>query len=338
MAAARALLPIVATCLSCASAGTGSERGGVPPIAWPAPPEKPAVRLVAVLPDEAAERRAIPWWRRALGALAGADAAAGAPPPLVRPFAVTFEGQDTLLVADPDAARVYRLGGDGARQELSCKGRPWGAPMAVAAAADGAVYVADASEAVVVRWREGRCTVLGEGALERPTGLTLAPDAVWVADPPRHQVVALSPAGAAIARVGGRGGGTGQFHFPTAVARAPDGTLLVVDSLNFRVVRLASNGSWMGAFGGPGDTAGGLARPKAVAVGADATIFVSDAQRDVVLAFSSEGSFLYELGASGAEPGHLAHPAGIDRRDDRLAVADSQNRRIQVFEILKEHR
>ena len=47
-------------------------------------------------------------------------------------------------------------------------------------------------------------------------------------DPPRHQVVVLSPEGRELARWGSLGDGDGRLHFPTAIARAPDGTLLEI--------------------------------------------------------------------------------------------------------------
>lgn len=305
---------------------------------WPKPPEPAAARLLAILPDPQAERNATPWWRRALGWITGADASTEEGSTLVRPFAVALGSRGQLFVADPDAARVLRFDQNGRREEIACKRHPWGAPMALGLATDGSLYVADSGEGVVVRWTPDRCEVLGAGLLERPTGIALAPDRIWIADPPRHQLVALSYAGALLARIGGQGEGDDRFHFPVAVTLAPDGSLLVVDSLNFRIVRLGGDGRWIGAFGTPGDEGGNLARPKGITTAGDGTILVSDAQRDAVLAFSPAGAFLFALGATGGDPGRFTHPAGLDRRGDRLAVADSQNRRIQVFELLKEHR
>jgi sugar lactone lactonase YvrE len=210
--------------------------------------------------------------------------------------------------------------------------------MALALADDGSLFVADAETATVYHWSSSTCVPLGSGALSRPTGLALAPDRLWVVDPPAHTLLALSPSGDVLARVGQLGEGEGQFHFPTSIARAKDGTLFVVDSLNFRVVRLAPDGRWLGTFGSAGDAGPAFSRPKAVAVSGDAVVFVSDAQRDVVLAFSPSGELRYSIGASGSTPGHFVLPAGLDVRGGQLAVADSQNRRVQVFEILKESR
>jgi DNA-binding beta-propeller fold protein YncE len=176
--------------------------------------------------------------------------------------------------------------------------------------------------------------VLGAGELERPTGVAVDGARVWVADPPRHEVVVLAPEGAT--HVGARGEGEGQFTFPSAVAVAPDRTVLVVDALNFRIVRLSPSGGWLAAFGTAGDEAGELARPKGIAVDAAGRVYVSDAQRDLVLVYGSDGTFDYAIGGTGTSPGQFAHPAGLAIAGARLYVADSQNRRIQVFEIIGE--
>lgn len=254
--------------------------------------------------------------------------------PLQRPFDVAVGHDGAIIVADPDSGAVLKISGDRV-DPINCDGRDWGAPMAVFAAPNGDLLVADAGAAVIVRIGPGgTCTALGEGDLERPTGVVADDARVYVADPPRHEVVVFSRQGTT--RLGTHGEGEGAFDFPTAAALAPDGSLLVVDALNFRIVRLSPSGAWLGSFGEPGDTGGAFARPKGIAVGRDGRVYVSDAQRDLVLVFRSDGSFDYAIGGTGTAPGWFTHPAGLAVAGDRLYVADSQNHRIQVFEILGE--
>jgi sugar lactone lactonase YvrE len=136
-----------------------------------------------------------------------------------------------------------------------------------------------------------------------------------------------------VSRFGGEGEGDGQLHFPTAIARSKDGTLLVVDALNFRIARFTTDGRWLGAFGAPGDVDGALARPKGIAVDDAGRIYVSDAQRDALLVFSADGTFDTVLGAGGAAPGQVTMPAGLAVAGRMLYLADSLNQRVQVFEI-----
>ncbi len=325
---------MLALAVSCARAPARRDPAAFREAVWPAPPAEARARLVAIHPDPAAPRPRRPWWKIALEWITGAERSDEERLFLVRPFGVALAEGGVMYAADPDGARVLRFDARGTLEDLACKGAPWGAPMAVALAPDGSLLVADGGAGRVVRWSARGCQTLGEGVLERPTGIAVAPGRIWVADPPRHQVVALSPAGEVVARVGEQGDGEGQFYFPSAVALAPDGQVLVVDSLNFRVVRLGADGAWRGTFGSAGDEPGELARPKGIAVDGEGDVFVSDAQRDRVLVFAPDGTFLYEVGETGTAPGRFTHPAGLAASAGLLAVADSQGHRIQVFELL----
>jgi DNA-binding beta-propeller fold protein YncE len=305
----------------------------LPDVAWPAAPAAPRVRLARVVssPDPAPDRRS--FWRSAWRVVVGAERD-DAPQGFQRPFGVAAGTGDELLAADPDARRVTRLGPDGAR-DVACGRKAWAAPMAVALGADGVVYVADAQEGVVARVApDGVCTTLGAGALGRPTSLAVAGDRIFVADPPRHEVVVLSASGERLAALGHHGEGDGALNFPTGVALDRQGNVLVVDALNFRVARFSPDGRWLGAFGASLDDGGQFALPKGVAAGADGRIYVSDAQRDLVLVFGPDGEFEYGIGAPGEEPGRFMHPAGLATAGGRLYVADSYGARLQVFEIL----
>ncbi len=302
----------------------------VPYVAWPAAPAQPRVRLVAILPAPVRVTR----WRRVLDAIVGIEDGPARGPALQRPFGVAVAPGGDVIVADPDLAGVFRLHGD-RMTAITCRGRAWVTPMAAALAQDGALLVADAGAAEIVRvGPDGACTTMGAGELERPTGVAADAQRIYVTDPPRHEVVVFSPRGAS--RIGRRGDGEGELAFPTAAAIAADGTVLVVDALNFRIVRLSPAGAWVASFGTPGEEGGAFARPKGIAVDGAGKVYVSDAQRDLVLVFGQDGSFEYAIGGTGTEPGSFTHPAGLAVAAGRLYVADSHNRRIQVFEILGE--
>jgi DNA-binding beta-propeller fold protein YncE len=320
---------LLAAAAACAHAPVKPAREEV---VWPAPPDAPRARLAALLPDPDAPAPRPPWWRRVVAVIVGHD-----PDPaeslLARPFGIAA-ANGAVFVADPDAPSVLRIDGPRAAR-VECRDLAWSAPMGIAVAEDGTLYVADGGSAtVVVVEPGGKCRSLGAGALERPVSVALDGGRLLVADPPRHQIVVLSLAGDVLARWGTEGEGDGEFHFPTAVARAPDGMVLVVDALNFRVARLSAEGAWLGAFGVPGETEGSFARPKAVAADARGRVYVSDAQRDAVLVFRADGAFEFAVGTSGSAPGYFALPAGLAVSGGRLVVADSMNRRIQVFELL----
>lgn len=334
--ARRLALPLAgaaAALAACAHSPAPAAASGPAPV-WPEPPSPASVRWAGAWPD-ASRPAAEPGFLSRLGrAIAGLPEPAPESPPWQRPFGVAAR-EGVVWVADPEGRSVLRLewGGEAATP-VTCPGRSWASPLAVAAGDDGALWVADGGAGVVVRVAASGCAAIGAGELERPSGLALAPGRVYVVDPPRHHVAVFGAGGARIATIGDRGEGPGQLNFPTAAAVAGDGTLLVVDALNFRVSRYAPDGSFVAAFGEPGDEGGALARPKAVAAGPGGRVYVSDVQRDVVLVFSPAGEYLFAIGATGDGPGQFLMPAGLALAGRRLFVADSYNRRIQAFDLL----
>lgn len=213
--------------------------------------------------------------------------------------------------------------------------RPWKAPIAVAVTPTGVLFVADAGRARVVRVEKGECRELGEG-LQRPTGLAVSGERVFVVDAPAHAVVAYPVAGGAeVTRFGTRGEADGQLNFPTSIATRADGALLVIDALNFRVVTFAPDGKVLGAFGQGGNTAGDFGRPKGVAVDGRGRIYVSDAQYGVVLIFDEAGAWQLAFGGSGREPKNLSLPAGLAVSGTTLFVADAYHHRVEVYELLE---
>ena len=137
----------------------------------------------------------------------------------------TAEGRaaETVAVPEVDPARAGRAVGPGLRD------LPRGRPTAVAAAADGALYVVEAGRGVVLRLDAQRRVerVLGgpdagPAALRTPVGLAVADDGtLWVADAGRGGVQAFDPFGAPGRFLSAPDGG------PVAVGVAGDSVVVV---------------------------------------------------------------------------------------------------------------
>ena len=286
-------------------------------LAWP--PGDPRVRLERVLVLERGSS--------ILTVLSGRREEA---PIFERPYGVAWDGDD-LLVADPGARRVLRVA-DGGRVSVSPEGAA-GAPVALAACGSG-VVASDPGEGRVVRLDRDlrRIAVLADG-LQRPTGLACRDGRVYVAETGAHRITILEPDGTRRS-FGGRGAEPGRFNFPTTLALTGD-ELLVGDTLNFRVQRLdAETGAVRGVFGRLGDAAGEMPRIKGVAVDAKGQVWVTDALTSIVSLYNAKGDLLLALGGEGTAPGRFSFPAGVAAHPDgRVAVADSFNRRIQVFRV-----
>ena len=318
-------------------------------LVWPPPPEQPRVEY--------------------LGEFAGAIQASGNrtfakawneflygpenPPSLVTPHAVAMNAGGThLAVADPNAVCVHVLdldrqtyrridGSPAADILLKC-------PVGVAWAGED-LYIVDSESHAVMRvagidWKAdrsesftGSVSLIAQDTLHRPAGIAYntTNDRLYVTDAKLHSVLVFDRSGLLVKSFGERGGGEGQFNFPSQIACAPDGAVLVADSMNFRVQRFSAEGEFLSAFGQKGDAAGDFALPKSVAVDARGSIWVVDAQFENVQGFTPDGRLLMAIGGEGHGPGEFWLPAGvtIDARK-RMWVADSYNRRVQGFQLL----
>jgi len=78
------------------------------------------------------------------------------------------------------------------------------------------------------------------------------------------------------------------------------------------------------------EAAGGFALPSDVAVSKN-TLYVVDGSKHRVVAFDLDGRYRFQFGGQGSGPGQLNYPVGIDVAGDKIYVADSGNKRIQVF-------
>jgi len=188
------------------------------------------------------------------------------------PSALSVTPDGELLVTDPDAGLVCRLGPDGAER---VRYKP----------ADGEFRPADAIQ---------------------------IDDQVWVTNVARHAVEVFdAKSGSHTRSFGVRGAGPLEFGMPMGMARCPNGEVCIVDVLNARVQVVGADGRFVRALGAPGDVAGRFGRPRDVAVGPDGTVFVTDGASQRVHAFDAQGRVLLAFGDQRDPIGGLSMPNGI---------------------------
>ena len=86
------------------------------------------------------------------------------------------------------------------------------------------------------------------------------------------------------------------------------------------------------------DTDGlGLHGASGIAVDGDDRIFIADTGHHRIVICTSDGSYITHFGMEGSGPGELKRPCGLDiTNDGTLIVADSGNKRIQLFGSVRE--
>lgn len=259
---------------------------------------------------------------------------------MVRPMAVVASG-GIIYVADTGAGCVHRFdtrAGDYARIGAE-DGKSLPSPVGLAQGANGEVYVADSVRAQVMVIRPGARTAspLSLGiSLRQPTGLAFDPAGkrLYVADTADHVIHVFAADGALAGSIGKRGTGEGEFNFPTYLWRTSGGELYVTDSLNFRIQRFDAAGNFVGTFGRQGDGLGETARPKGIASDPYGHVYLVDALLHAFQIFDESGRFLLPVGERGQERGEFWLPTGIFVDGDLIYVADTYNRRIQVFRYI----
>jgi len=335
--AALILLGLAAGTSGCHTAtGGGPEKSGAAnagPI-WPAPPDEPRIVYVRSLAGPAdigvkgsAGRRFANW-------LAGTTAEDRK---LVNPFGIATDDHGGVCLTDT-AAKTVCYFNEAGRQWLQWNKtgtNHFEIPVAVVKS-NNTLYVADSGLAQVLAFDlNGKLLFQINHDLERPCGLAIFGDHLFVTDSQRHCVAVFDLRGNFLSKFGKRGTGPGEFNFPTHVATDSQGRVYITDSLNSRVQVFDSEGRFLSEIGSAGDTSGHFGRPKGVAVDSFGHIYVADAVFDNIQIFDPAGRLLLNWGEGGTGPGQFAVPNGIAiGPDNRIYVSDCYNHRVQVFKYV----
>lgn len=308
-------------------------QGAAAPV-WPAPPEPARIRYVNALTPRSVRPRP-----SALSRLVRVIAGGRPEAQMTQPYGIAVGADGRVYVADSVGGLVHVFDVERSKyttmkvDAMSLIGIvSVGAQVVVTDSVGGRVLCLDASGRV--RWSRGP-----RDGFVRPTGIAAGPDLVYVVDTARHRVVTLGLAdGAVRGSFGERGAMPGQFNFPTNVARAADGRLFVTDTLNFRVQVFDAQGQVLSTFGRLGDGPGDFDKPKGIAVDSSGHVYVVEGMHDMVQIFDSAGRLLLAFGGSGSGAGELWLPSGIAIANDIVYVADAANRRVQMYEYVRERR
>jgi len=194
----------------------------------------------------------------------------------------------------------------------------------------------------------------GNARFGNPSGLAFVNGVLYVADTGNNTIRKITSAGvvttlAGKSGVSGSADGTGEdarFFRPDGIAKATDGSLLVVDTYNQAVRKVTTAGvvtTLVGQIGVIGSTDGTLAQarfkyPQGIAVGGDGTIFITDTSNHTIRKITKAGvvtTLAGNVGVRGALDGmgtaaKFDYPvAVVVRPNGDLYVADEGNAAIR---------
>lgn len=309
---------------------------------WPLPPDPPRVRFVREFRVEQELGGG------AFGAVKRAFLPASSDLIIIQPTGLALSPDEKKLYVASNASGktlVVDLERSTLRRFANVEGKSATAPFGVATDGAGNVYLSDHVQGVIWAYSpEGKFLLrFGEGHLDRVTGIAidrqrqvLYATAGASSRTDHHRVEVFSLKGEHLRTIGTRGHDPGMFNVPANLAVARDGTLYVVDMLNFRVQIFDPQGALVGMFGTIGSgQPGTFEKAKSIAFDSFGNIYVVDSQQAAVQLFNPKFQPLMAFGGRGSEPGYFAMPTAIviDSRN-HIFVADFGEGAVNEYELI----
>ena len=117
-----------------------------------------------------------------------------------------------------------------------------------------------------------------------------------------------------------------DIPFSHSIAMNSQGHIFISDITNKCIFKVDKEGNKlcrMGSFG----------YPSYITIADDDSVMASDVSRNCIYIFNPDGTLRLKFGSSGTGPGQLKQPWGVATDGENILVADSRNKRIQVFKI-----
>lgn len=280
---------------------------------------------------------------------------------LTNPDAIDLDAEGIIYVANPGTSLIIKFDPSGEELDrFAGPGTDDGEVSYLAGLevdqADELIYVTDDQTGLgdenrvqVFRTENGNFvrnwgnTGAGNSQFNRPRGIAVGVDSIFVADRSNHRVHRTTDIGTPLVTWGSIGYGDEHFDNPKAIAVGPDDQVFVGDASGSIKV-FSADGQFIRRFAGQTDT-GGLGEPGKFGAGSGVTdldvdsrgyVYAIDKDNFRVQVFDESGAFVEAFGSEGAGAGQFRRPGGIAvGSGGRLFVTDSnalgQDGRIQVL-------
>lgn len=276
---------------------------------------------------------------------------------------VSDTGHDRVCVFDANGTFLFEFGTFGVAKPLPGAKGTWepgklNYPVGIDVDEDGTVYVAsfrndqiqvfDASGKPLREFPDahkptGKGSSGQDGKGIAVTDVVVRNGKVYATD--TYQVFIFDTAGKLLQQFGKPGPGKGDLDHPNGVAVDDEGLIYVSDSNHARVSAFAKDLSlrWsLGTIPGASGTTSGsvdsapsvFSLPRGLTTLDGGDVLVVDTFNFDLVRATPSGKVVGRYGERGVEPAQFNFPNDVDAAGDRLVVADKENNRVQVVEIV----
>ncbi len=191
-------------------------------------------------------------------------------------------------------------------------------PFGIWVTEDDHKYITDLGGRLVLAYDSGNNYIQSYGnaeILEKPTGVAVYGDKVYVADQKKNKVLVFDKdSGDIVQEIGGDRASSedGSFYRPSHITVDKDGQLFVTDSFNFRIQIFDPEGNFIKSIGQAGDRIGNFARPKGIAIDREDHLYAVDAAFENTQIFDINSTdLLLFFGGYQTGPGSMYLPNSI---------------------------
>jgi sugar lactone lactonase YvrE len=255
------------------------------------------------------------------------------------PQRISVAGVDDIYITEPRAHRLARITPSHEVSRLPVAGI-----AAVETDLDGHIVAASRTRVDLLDDIGARLLSLGSGEFEfkKASDVAVQEDgSILVCDSWAHCVKVYNKHGRLKFSFGSKGGGDGQFFFPTGLAVSPlNGEICVSDQGNGRIQIFDEAGRFQRSFGSPPEQRdsvwiyeGRFSRAQGLTIDALGRIYVADAYQGSVQVFSAEGRHLHTICKSEAGECYFSTPLDVGIRGNTLYVISLASSSVQMFAI-----
>lgn len=170
----------------------------------------------------------------------------------------------------------------------------------------------------------------GEHKLQKPIGVAIKGDNVYISDAKANKIWVYSQNGAYKYSFGRSGAGQGEFSFPYGIAVDSRNRVIVADMKNHRVQIFNAQGKFLSYFSS-NEGQNTFSMPGGLAAIND-RVYITDIWKNQIFVYDLDGRKLLEFGSEGTDNGQFRYPNGVTAdTQGNIYVADSGNNRVQVF-------